>query len=221
LLITNARVLVGTGGRVINNATIAISGTRIEAVSERALDAGGATVIDAGGRTVLPSLINGHFHLFFDFQGRRYFPRSDADAKTYMEREVREKLTAHLEQGFTSLLSPIDMWPYIADVRDLVASGAWQEPRLFIADGVLMSPGGHYVCRSEQGEARQWCDEHISFVVDGPEKAREGVRYYAQRRVDVIMYDGLTNARPVPEVVAAMEPVGGAIDGTRGAYSQR
>jgi imidazolonepropionase-like amidohydrolase len=161
----------------------------------------GAKVIDAAGKTVMPGLIDAHVHLFFDLQGQRYFPTSDSAARSYAEGRLREKLAAHLEAGFTTILSPIDFWPYIVDVKNQIRTGNLKGPRLLIAGGVFVSPGGHYVCAGEQGEAKRWCDEHISVPVNEPGPARDGVRRYAEREVDFIVYDSVTNAPDLNEPV--------------------
>ncbi|MDT4855096.1 Amidohydrolase family protein [compost metagenome] len=97
------------------------------------------------------------------------------------------------------------MWPFIAEARDEVRAGKWPGPRLFIAGGVLMAPGGHYICQALQGDQRQWCEESVAIPIATPEQAREAVGRYAQGEVDVIMYDGLTNSRGLDKpVVAAM-----------------
>lgn len=203
LAIINARVFTGTHSGVIENATILVTGDRIESVSA-SRSTGEASVIDARGMTALSGLVDAHVHLFFDLQDEPYFPTSDTEAQTYVER-IREKLQAHLEHGFTTILSPIDFWPQIIEVRDLVAAGDFSGPRLFVGGGVFVAPGGHYVCRRQREDRRRWCDEHISWVAADPEQVRNGVRRYADSGVDVIVYDSVTNA-PVParDVVQAL-----------------
>jgi len=206
LVIINARLFSGTGVDVIEGASIVMAGERIESVSQGTVDTAGAEVIDAGGRTVLPGLIDAHVHLFFDLQGDVYFPTSDPEARSFIETRLRGDLEAYLEQGFTSVLSAIDFWPQIVEVRKRVLSGEFKGPRLFIGGGVFVAPGGHYVCRGlEEEDRRRWCDEHISVTVENPAQVRDGVGRYAASGVDVIVYDGRTNSPTLPvEVVAAL-----------------
>ncbi|MGC1376989.1 MAG: amidohydrolase family protein [Anaerolineales bacterium] len=63
--ITNARVF--DGERVIDNQTVVIDGTRIQAVG--GMTPPGATVMDARGATLLPGLIDSHVHT--DIEGLR------------------------------------------------------------------------------------------------------------------------------------------------------
>jgi imidazolonepropionase-like amidohydrolase len=64
VLIVNATILTGTGGR-IENGSLLISDGRIEQIGDGtgSFDAGAAKVIDAGGRWVTPGLIDVHSHL--------------------------------------------------------------------------------------------------------------------------------------------------------------
>ena len=67
MLITNARIVDGTGSRPVEAAAILVEGDRIKAVG-RAADIGtpdGAEVIDAGGRTAIPGLVDVHVHLAY------------------------------------------------------------------------------------------------------------------------------------------------------------
>ena len=199
VVIGNARVFTATAAGVLDNASIAITGNRIESVSTEAIDASGARHIDAGGKTVLPGLIDVHYHAFFDEDGAS-FPKSDSEARDYVAGRMPDKLHASLQHGFTSLVSAIDLWPFIVDVRDKVESGEIQGPRLFIGGGVFMAPGDHYVCGS-----LAWCNEHLAVQFATADEARQGVAHYAEGGVDFIVYDSQTNATGlVPDVVTAL-----------------
>ena len=62
LVITNARILDGTG-QVIERGSVVVRGGKIESVSAGTPAASGARTIDAGGKTVMPGLIDAHRHL--------------------------------------------------------------------------------------------------------------------------------------------------------------
>ncbi len=207
LVIINARVFTGTGAAVMERANIAVSGQRIETVSAGPLNTTGARVIDAAGKTVMPGLIDGHVHLFFDLQGGpgARFPTNDADARAYIQNRIPEKLRAHMEAGFTTLLSVIDFAPGIFDVKNRLNKGELKGPRLLVSGGVFVARGGHYVCRGQPEDARRWCDDHISVLLDSPENVREGVRRFARSGADVLVLDALTNAQTLPrEAIQAM-----------------
>ena len=177
-------------------ANIAVTGDRIEAISIDAIDISGARVIDAAGKTVMPGLIDVHIHLFFDYFGSEglKFPKNDVQADDWIDGPVAEMLAAYLDHGFTTVVSPIDFWPEIADVRDLAASGNLKSPRVLIAGGVFVAPGGHYMCTGLEGTEKAWCEEHISVPMDTIADVRAGVREYAERGVDLLSLDSLTNS---------------------------
>ena len=62
LVITNGRILDGTG-KVIDRGSVVVRGGKIVSVSAAAPTASGARTIDAGGKTVMPGLIDAHRHL--------------------------------------------------------------------------------------------------------------------------------------------------------------
>ena len=203
LVITNARVFTATDAGLIESASVHIAGNRIESVSTAEIDASrdGARVIDAGGKTVLPGLIDAHYHAFFDEDGAS-FPKNDAEAQAYVAGQMPGKLHASLQHGFTSLISPIDFWPFIADVRDKVVAGEIEGPRLFVGGRVFMAPGDHYVCGT-----LAWCNEHLAVQIATADEARSGVARYADNGVDFITYDSRTNVGangPMADVVMAL-----------------
>lgn len=203
LVIADARVFTGRESRFIEHANIVIAGGRIVSVSTAPVKARGARVIDASGRAALPGLIDAHVHLFLDYDGTLHFPRSDAEARGYAAGKIREKLQAYLVSGFTTIVSPGDFWPEIIAVREAVWAGQYPSPRLFVAGGVFLAPGGHYVCRGEQRERRRWCDAHFTAEIGSEEAARAAVRRYADSGVDLIAYDSRANAVPFSRNVAA------------------
>ena len=61
LIITHARVIDGTGA-VYEDATIAITGERIQTITSAETQFNATLTIDAGSKTVLPGLIDTHIH---------------------------------------------------------------------------------------------------------------------------------------------------------------
>src|SRR5690554_8092264 len=62
LIVTNARILDGTG-RVIERGAVLVRNGRIESVSADLAAPDGVPVIDARGRTVMPGFIDSHRHV--------------------------------------------------------------------------------------------------------------------------------------------------------------
>ena len=195
LVITNARLFAGTGAGVMEGMNIAVTGDRIETISKGSIDTSGARVIDATGKTVMPGLIDTHIHLFFALapEGGMLSPKNDAQASSWIDGVVAETLAAYLEHGFTSVVSTVDFWPAIAEVRSRAASGNLKSPRVFIAGGVFVAPGGHYTCIGLEGKEKDWCEEHVSVPMDTIANIRAGVRQYAEQGVDLLSLDALTN----------------------------
>ena len=199
LIIRNATLFSATDASFVEGANILIAGDRIELISYESVNAPGAISVDATGSTVMPGLIDIHVHLFFDLQDEAYFPSSDSEISEYAEQQLPNKLKSHLEQGFTTLLSPIKFWPQIISIRGRIASGELVGPRLFVAGGVFIAPGMHYICKGLEGERKRWCNDHLSAQVGNAGEVRESVRRYADSGVDVIVYDSLTNSAEVDD----------------------
>ena len=195
IVITNARVFDGTGRDSLANASVIIENGRVLRVEPGTTTQTAPVTIDAQGKTVMPGLINGHFHLFWDFYSTPPVnpATSDAQALAYMRDIMPGRLKAHLQQGITSLYSPIDYTPHIFDLRAKVAAGEMSGPRLFVAGPVLMHSGHHYACTDPTPAALEWCNQRISLPTDTPEQARASVRALADKGVDVIAFDAVTN----------------------------
>ncbi|MGH8208788.1 MAG: amidohydrolase family protein [Steroidobacteraceae bacterium] len=207
LVIINARLFAGTDAPVLEHANIAITDGRIEAISTDAMPTAGAQIIDAAGRTAMPGLIDAHIHLFFALpafgdttHGRPWSPQSEAEARAYINGKLREKLEALLQHGFTSILSAVDFWPLIVEVRERVAYGELQGPRLFVSGGAFTAPQPHPFCGGNT-----WCPEQVQ--AGSPEQARDWVRRYAESGVDqiAVTYDPTVKPEPLtPETLRAI-----------------
>lgn len=118
LVVTNARVVDGTG-RVIERGHVVVRDGKIASVAAGAPAAvPGARTIDAGGRTVMPGLIDAHRHPIPN------------NVKEWMTRGAREEMQAHLDAGFTTVLVAITS-PEGLQVKKQIDSGAMPGPRLF------------------------------------------------------------------------------------------
>jgi len=133
LVITNARILDGTG-RVIEGGAVVVRDGRIASVSATTPAASGVRTIDAGGKTVMPGFIDAHRHLV---QG---------DPAQWLEQRAPQQLQEFLDAGFTTVLSAIDP-PQILEARKRVQQGQLKGPRLFAGTfiplaGFVPSGGG-------------------------------------------------------------------------------
>jgi len=143
---------------------VAIDGQQLAAS-----DGGPGETIDASGCTVLPGLIEGHAHLCFDSTpGWRSTFDADTPAKmllrmaSYGRRMLRAGITTVRDLG-----SPTDLG---IELRDSIASGLTDGPRLLVAGSPITTTGGHCwfmggECDGELGIRRQ-VREHVKAGTD-------------------------------------------------------
>lgn len=184
LVITNARVIDGTG-RVLDRGSVVVEDGRIVSVSEGGGEARGGTVIDARGMTVMPGLIDTHVHVLIGMVG----PDNQAALDRWIETKLADELEAHLAAGFTTIASHGDFLEEILDVRERLENGQLRGPRVLTAGRAFTAPGGHpssTVCAS-----KPFCVRALSVEVTDPTDARENVRKLAAAGVDSIkmIYD--------------------------------
>ena len=134
LVITNARVLDGTG-KVIERGTVVVRDGKIASVSANAPPAGAGRTIDAGGKTVMPGFIDAHRHLV---QG---------NPAQWLAQQAPRQFQEFLEAGFTTVVSAIDP-PQVLEARNRIREGKMRGPRLFA--GAFDSPVGSRARRRRQ-----------------------------------------------------------------------
>lgn len=197
IIIKNANVFDGTGSDLIKNANVIIENGKVKAIQTGKTSEKAKQIIDAKGKTVMPGLINAHLHLFWNMYDLppKMPATNDANAHKFIDGELKERLSGHLEQGITSILSPIDFWPYIDEVKKKVETGEILGPRVFMAGPVLIQSGDYYACAGLAGAELQWCDEHVRLPIDTPEQAKASVQKLVSYKTDVVVYDGVTNQK--------------------------
>lgn len=133
VVITNARVIDGTG-RVIEHGSVVAQDGKIVSVSDGAAPAAaggrGAQRIDAHGMTVLAAYIDAHRHLI---QGQ---------PDSWLKDQAPTQMRQFLEAGFTTVYSMGDDTKGILEIRRRLSSGEVQGPRLFAAKLFLLASLG-------------------------------------------------------------------------------
>jgi imidazolonepropionase-like amidohydrolase len=177
LVISNARILDGTGNAV-ERGTVVVRDGRIAAVGANASGAAaGAARIDAGGRTVMPGFIDAHRHVI---QG---------DPARWLAEQSAASMREFLEAGFTTVLSAIDAPEQILELRRRTESGETLGPRIISAALVPLSRavlGGGGVDPARTDPARNVDRPGPTAPGIPPEETLAAVRAAAQRGHDAI-----------------------------------
>jgi len=117
LVITNARIIVGTG-QVIEQGAIVVRGGRIATVSAGPASAPGLKVIDAKGMTAMAGFIDGHRHII------------GGDAQRYLNEQAADRMREFLEAGYTTILSGGGAAEPVLELKKRIDSGQLKGPRI-------------------------------------------------------------------------------------------
>ena len=123
LVITNARIITGTGA-VIDRGSVVVRDGRIVSVAAGSPSIPGATMIDARGMTAMPGFIDAHRHIMSGNDDR------------WLKEESVERMREFLETGYTTLMSGGGPFPGILELKRRVESGALKGPRIITSGRV-------------------------------------------------------------------------------------
>jgi imidazolonepropionase-like amidohydrolase len=173
VIVDNVRVFDSLLGVVSDMRAIVIDGERIVDVLPSAPDIVGATRIDGGNRIAIPGLIDCHVHVTaidHDVFRIGFAPPS------YITAHSKNILEGMLARGFTTVRDAAG-----ADfgLRDALAQGLLQGPRLFISGHPLSQTGGHGDTR-KAGQQELICTcaglGLFGAIADGDAQVRKAVR---------------------------------------------
>jgi len=119
LVITNARIIVGSGA-VINSGSIVVRGGKIVSASAGAATAPGVKTIDAKGMSVMPGFIDAHRHI-----------NTGPNEKVQMQQL--------LEAGYTTILSGGGPAEGNITLRDHIEKGVINGPRIIPTGSVRLN----------------------------------------------------------------------------------
>jgi imidazolonepropionase-like amidohydrolase len=174
VLLTNARLVDGTGSAPRDGASVLLAGERIARVGAGEAAAEGATVVDLGGRTLLPGLIDAHVHVTgFDLpvplKGEE---RLAAEVKHHF---LADGLRAMLRMGITTVRDVGAFGDDLFHARRAIRLGALAGPRVLLCGRIVAatSPGGaHFTDMYREA--------------DGPDEVRKAVREQIRRGADFV-----------------------------------
>jgi len=184
IAITGGRLIDGTGADPVENATVAIDGSKISAVGRRLAIPKGARVLDVAGKTVMPGLINAHMHLAGG--------RSGTGPSPYRPREVAvfkaaEDARQCLASGFTTVKDCGGRNAVF--LKQAVAEGVLTGLPRILAACCLMSQTNGPLDRGPSApgsrDARQ-NNEAEGLICDGVDECIKAVRYSLRLGADFI-----------------------------------
>ncbi|WP_024796910.1 metal-dependent hydrolase family protein [Tomitella biformata] len=155
IVLHNARLIDGNGGEPVSDAVVQIDGGKIAyagpASGAPQIDEAKQPVkVDVEGNTICPGFFDVHVHLALP--GTKGSPIMAAMVpESYRHFQLIDRLKATVEAGVTTVR---DMMGVDVGVRDAVAHGLIEGPRLLVADKMLSQTGGH-------------ADFHLPSGVDG------------------------------------------------------
>jgi len=176
---------------------VVVEGDRIVAVGRDLPVPAGATVLELGDATLLPGLIDLHTHLTGTDDAtweEELLTTTPAQAALHGARNARRTLLA----GFTTVRDMGPTWPYVdVDLRDAIAQGVVEGPRMLASGNYVSATGG-------AGDARQfsiYVDVPIvRNLADGPAEVRKAVRTNHKNGADFtkILVTGAVLSRGIP-----------------------
>jgi len=181
-------------GRLIDPATatiladqrIRIASGRIVSVTPWQASANDSNVVDWSGFTVLPGLIDLHTHVADGAISSNdpAEPLKHSEAATILKAVNAARIT--LRAGFTTVRD-VGVYRGLTDValRDAIAAGDVEGPRMFVAGGYITTPGGGGEIDALAPDVPLPATFRIG-VVRNADEARDRARYLLDRGADFI-----------------------------------
>jgi imidazolonepropionase-like amidohydrolase len=149
LVLTDARVIVGSG-QVIERGSVVVRNGRIASVSSGAATAPGARTIDARGMTVMPGFIDGHRHII------------RGEAAQWFKTEAADRMREFLEAGYTTLLEGGGRIPDILELKKRVDSGQLKGPRIITS--ARADPAGFKTADQARARVQEIAKAGVEFI---------------------------------------------------------
>ncbi len=175
----NASVIVRRG-RIVEVRSGLIEPTALADVNADSID-----VIDLKMSFVLPGLIDAHTHITSEYTSDvrlRRVQESDADAAVRGVQYARRTLAA----GFTTIRNVGSSGDSAFALRDAIARGTVEGPRILVAGESLTPTGGHSDGTLGYRESLFPVQGAMQGIADGVAGARQAVRAQVKRGADVI-----------------------------------
>jgi imidazolonepropionase-like amidohydrolase len=182
-LIRCGRLIDGRADQAAASVDIQVVGDRITALGKGLSAPPDARTVDLTSATCLPGLIDLHAHILIN--------PGDVLADSMRKSSARKALEGlrnaqvRLQNGFTTLRDPgdEDLYYSTVEIRDAIARGDFQGPRLFIAPHMISATGGH---GDFNDLAADLALQVPNVVVDGAAAMRRAVREEIKHGADWI-----------------------------------
>ena len=173
-------------GKVSTDQRIRIVDGKISSVAPWAADTPAAKVVDWSALTVLPGLIDMHTHVADGYPSTSdpVEPLKHSEAQTVLK--GAEAARTMLRAGFTTVRD-VGVYRGLTDValRDAIASGWVEGPRMFVAGGYITIPGGGGAVTGMAPDVPVPMDFRVGEVRNADD-ARDRARYLLQNGADFI-----------------------------------
>jgi len=177
------RLIDGRANEAASAVDVQVADGRIAAVGKDLTAPPGARTIDLTNANCLPGFIDLHAHILIN--------PGDVLADSLRKSSARKALEGlrnarvRLRNGFTTLRDPGDEDLYYStiEIRDAIARGDFEGPRLFVAPHMISSTGGH---GDFNDLAADLAIQVPNVVVDGPAAMRKAVREEIKHGADWI-----------------------------------
>jgi imidazolonepropionase-like amidohydrolase len=184
-VIQAGRLIDPDAGQVLTNQIIVIRGNKVEGVGDHLPLPAGANVIDLSRATVLPGLIDCHTHVA---DGQSGAEPLNVLRKTASEIVLESVPNARkmLDSGFTTVRD-VGTYRALNDValRDAIAHGYVDGPRMFVAGAYITITGGAGAMTGMAPDINLPWDLHYG-EANSPWEVRQKVRLLAHDGVDLI-----------------------------------
>jgi imidazolonepropionase-like amidohydrolase len=184
------RVIAVPGEAALGPSTVIVDGGRIVEVRSGHIAAppAGADTINLGGKTVLPGLIDSHVHLDSDAGGNESLLQGLQKSDGWFALNAYANGMKTLRAGFTTVRNLGDGTGATLALRDAVAAGVVEGPRIVDAGRSISATTGHMDSALGLRDEFRPLFEQSGNTCDGAEDCRRAVRLQIARGADVIKF---------------------------------